>query len=307
VTSESGDVTFTSQCSEGTAPTYCRKHAFARSGRFVVADIRSRQPKCWSELVNYGPATPNASEGLVHRYYDPTTAQFLSIDPELAKTGQPYAYTADDPLNATDPLGDCPRHHTCRSRQRSSPSGRSSPSRGRSRQTSHHTRTTTPGQATTPYSWATVSVPMTNDDWGALVLHDGGFPDSQNNMTFISDWMASEQSNVSNWWTGGSNDTGHINPLNNGLGSGGGAGLGSYPNLVIAAQYTAENLNGGLYQSVVTDLATSAAPQTTAQAIWQSPWASGHYSNASGVPGSAWHTSQPIPVVTASPSLWGYG
>lgn len=42
---------------------------------------------------------------LIDRYYDPATAQFLSIDPDVAETGQPYAYTADDPLNATDPLG----------------------------------------------------------------------------------------------------------------------------------------------------------------------------------------------------------
>jgi RHS repeat-associated protein len=42
---------------------------------------------------------------LINRYYDPSTAQFISIDPEVAETGQPYAYTADDPLNRTDPLG----------------------------------------------------------------------------------------------------------------------------------------------------------------------------------------------------------
>ena len=46
-----------------------------------------------------------ASSCLVHRYYDPTTGQFLSVDPALAITGQPYAFTGDDPLNATDPLG----------------------------------------------------------------------------------------------------------------------------------------------------------------------------------------------------------
>jgi RHS repeat-associated protein len=43
---------------------------------------------------------------LIDRYYDPSTDQFLSVDPDLAETGQPYAYTADDPLNRTDPNGD---------------------------------------------------------------------------------------------------------------------------------------------------------------------------------------------------------
>jgi RHS repeat-associated protein len=42
------------------------------------------------------------------RYYDPTTAQFLTHDPALAKTRSPYAYVAGNPLNATDPSGDRP-------------------------------------------------------------------------------------------------------------------------------------------------------------------------------------------------------
>ncbi len=52
---------------------------------------------------------------LRNRYYDPATAQFLSIDPLVGETGQPYAYTEDDPVNATDPLGLSPwgwiKHH----------------------------------------------------------------------------------------------------------------------------------------------------------------------------------------------------
>jgi RHS repeat-associated protein len=42
------------------------------------------------------------------RYYDPATAQFLTVDPLLAATAQAYAYAAGSPLNATDPRGDCP-------------------------------------------------------------------------------------------------------------------------------------------------------------------------------------------------------
>jgi hypothetical protein len=44
---------------------------------------------------------------VINRYYDPTTDQFLSIDPEVASTDQPYVFTNDDPLNAEDPLGLC--------------------------------------------------------------------------------------------------------------------------------------------------------------------------------------------------------
>ncbi len=47
---------------------------------------------------------------LIDRYYDPSTDQFMSVDPDVMETGQPYAFTGDDPLNATDPLGDKRRY-----------------------------------------------------------------------------------------------------------------------------------------------------------------------------------------------------
>ena len=39
------------------------------------------------------------------RYYDPTTGQFLTVDPLVAQTQQPYSYTDDDPVNDVDPSG----------------------------------------------------------------------------------------------------------------------------------------------------------------------------------------------------------
>lgn len=45
------------------------------------------------------------SKVVINRYYDPTTDQFLSIDPDVTTTYQPYVFTNDDPLNAEDPLG----------------------------------------------------------------------------------------------------------------------------------------------------------------------------------------------------------
>jgi hypothetical protein len=42
---------------------------------------------------------------VINRYYDPTTDQFLSVDPMISQTDQPYVFTNDSPLNATDPLG----------------------------------------------------------------------------------------------------------------------------------------------------------------------------------------------------------
>jgi hypothetical protein len=42
---------------------------------------------------------------VINRYYDPSTGQFLSIDPDVGATDQPYVFTNDDPLNAEDPSG----------------------------------------------------------------------------------------------------------------------------------------------------------------------------------------------------------
>jgi RHS repeat-associated protein len=41
------------------------------------------------------------------RTYDPATAQFLSVDPALEGTGEPYSYVSDDPGNGIDPSGKC--------------------------------------------------------------------------------------------------------------------------------------------------------------------------------------------------------
>jgi RHS repeat-associated protein len=39
------------------------------------------------------------------RVYDPATAQFLSVDPAVAETGEPYGYAAENPVNKVDPSG----------------------------------------------------------------------------------------------------------------------------------------------------------------------------------------------------------
>jgi RHS repeat-associated protein len=52
----------------------------------------------------------DAESGLTYmraRYYDPATGQFLSKDPITAKTGEPYGYAGNDPLNRRDPSGLC--------------------------------------------------------------------------------------------------------------------------------------------------------------------------------------------------------
>lgn len=59
------------------------------------------------------------SSGLVfdlNRYYDPNTAQFLTVDPLVGATEQPFSFAGSDPVNESDPSGlmggcegpDCP-------------------------------------------------------------------------------------------------------------------------------------------------------------------------------------------------------
>jgi hypothetical protein len=132
----------------------------------------------------------------------------------------------------------------------------------------------------------------TNFDWARWVLKDGGWAQTGNNITVITQWMDSEEP-VDDWWD-------RNNPLNNGLGSGGGAGLGSYANLLDAAHYVALNLKEGTadYGAIVADLKASAAPSVTAKAIEDSPWAASHYGY-----GSAWHSGS-VATVAAPKSDW---
>jgi hypothetical protein len=129
----------------------------------------------------------------------------------------------------------------------------------------------------------------TNADWAKLVLMFGGWPQTEQNVTVMLRWMRQENG-PPDWWN-------RNNPLNNGYGSGGGAGLGSYANLTDAARYAAENLQRG-YPGIVAGLAAGTSAEATAQAIWASPWASSHYGN-----GTHWST-RPVEVVTAPASAW---
>jgi RHS repeat-associated protein len=56
----------------------------------------------------YAGQYTDAESGLIYmraRYYDQNTAQFLTRDPLVSTTREPYAYVADNPLNRTDPSG----------------------------------------------------------------------------------------------------------------------------------------------------------------------------------------------------------
>lgn len=141
--------------------------------------------------------------------------------------------------------------------------------------------------------YATYMASGTNHDWARIVLVAAGWPVTESNVTVITRWMRQENY-IDSWWN-------RNNPLNNGWGSGGGSGLGSYVNLVSAAENAAKALKTHPgYAAVAAGFAASAPTEVIEQAIWASPWASGHYNN-----GAHWHYT-PVPVVTAPRSAWGY-
>ena len=62
-----------------------------------------------SSPIGFAGAYTDAETGflyLIHRYYDPVTGQFLSVDPLVNQTKQPYIYADDDPINLNDPGGE---------------------------------------------------------------------------------------------------------------------------------------------------------------------------------------------------------
>ncbi len=60
--------------------------------------------------LGYDGQLTSTETGLIYlraRTYDPSTAQFLSVDPINELTRQPYNYALDNPLNLADPSGLC--------------------------------------------------------------------------------------------------------------------------------------------------------------------------------------------------------
>ena len=70
------------------------------AGHSRLSARRCRRARCRAHRRE--TATPWYPDG---RYYDPSTAQFISVDPAVSQTGQPYAYADDDPANLSDPTG----------------------------------------------------------------------------------------------------------------------------------------------------------------------------------------------------------
>lgn len=129
----------------------------------------------------------------------------------------------------------------------------------------------------------------TNASWAQLVMLYGGWPQSEANITVFLQWMRQENG-PNDWWN-------RNNPLNNGWGSGGGGGLGSYDTLVTGAKMAAENLQRPLFSGIAACFA--AGKGGCKDAIVASPWAASRYGN-----GTRWST-RPVDIFTAPAAAWG--
>jgi hypothetical protein len=126
----------------------------------------------------------------------------------------------------------------------------------------------------------------TNYDWAKIVLLDGGWPQTDANVTVMTRWMRQENG-ADDWWN-------RNNPLNMGNG-----GFASFPSLLVSAQGVADLIhsNPGM-AGIAAALARGDNSAATESAIWNSNWAGGHYAY-----GGHWHYT-PVDRVKAPASAW---
>ncbi|GAA2089602.1 hypothetical protein GCM10009840_30340 [Pseudolysinimonas kribbensis] len=132
----------------------------------------------------------------------------------------------------------------------------------------------------------TLSASGTNYDWAKIVLLDGGWPQTDANVTVMTRWMRQENG-VDDWWN-------RNNPLNMGNG-----GFASFPSLLASAQGVAHLIHSNPGMSgIAAGLAAGDDAAATESAIWNSNWAGGHYAY-----GAHWHYT-PVERIKAPAGAW---
>ena len=98
------------RCSVAEAPAIpgarCEKRASGGSARFVSKDRSFCDHHRSVVAVKYCPEPLIGPGCVVHRYYDPATGQFVSVDPLTNLTKQPYEYASGNPSDRVDPQGE---------------------------------------------------------------------------------------------------------------------------------------------------------------------------------------------------------
>jgi RHS repeat-associated protein len=84
-------------------------YAYDPYGRVIASSGTVTTP------IQYAGGYPDTETGFSYlraRYYDPATAQFLTVDPLVDATFAAYYYGSDNPVNFTNPSGPCERKKT---------------------------------------------------------------------------------------------------------------------------------------------------------------------------------------------------
>jgi len=76
----------------------CRSDDMSASATHHAFRLARRCPR--------GCRAPVSTPVLIGRYYDPQTGQFLSVDPMVSQTLEPYQYVKDNPVGEVDPSGE---------------------------------------------------------------------------------------------------------------------------------------------------------------------------------------------------------
>ena len=86
----------------------CREILRSSGSRLLMRTSTCTRRTSSARELGRGACDLASTGSSVHRYYDPVTAQFVSVDPLVQSTGQPYTYAGSDPVNGVDPAGLCP-------------------------------------------------------------------------------------------------------------------------------------------------------------------------------------------------------
>jgi hypothetical protein len=94
-----------SLCRHRQGNTACRRRAYAQTSPKLGAFRPAALQRSSSNRQLIPEPRGSARGGCVARYYDPSTGQFLSLDPAVSLTESPFNYAEDNPVNEVDPSG----------------------------------------------------------------------------------------------------------------------------------------------------------------------------------------------------------
>jgi RHS repeat-associated protein len=95
----------------GTSDSSVLGNVYERAYYDAFGNIATVGPNGFGSLYSWQGQQQDSDSNMFYlhaREYDPRTGQFLTPDPLVSMTGEPYSYAGDNPINESDPSGlDC--------------------------------------------------------------------------------------------------------------------------------------------------------------------------------------------------------